>query len=209
MSCSEYHWSIKQGWMVESYVSSSVLPVFLPDCGHGDTKTRYGSRSLQLHFISHLVMDHLYWVNLGTPLWCFLMVGGTGICFRLESSALTSVPHLACCCVVGQRECLSGTWRPRHWKSHFRWEMFVCVCMHVGHGIEVWLCVKIPATAVTWGWTGYRKKSRHRKLTLEKKILPVLLLGLEPETFQSRVQHCTAELSPHPVYCFSFSCSHA
>ena len=30
------------------------------------------------------------------------------------------------------------------------------------------------ATAVTRGWNGYRNKSQHRKLTLEKKILPPL-----------------------------------
>ena len=37
----------------------------------------------------------------------------------------------------------------------------------------------LRATAMTRGWNGYRNKSQHRKLTLEKKIhLP----GLEPET---------------------------
>ena len=44
------------------------------------------------------------------------------------------------------------------------------------------------STAVTRGWNGYRNKSQHRKLTLEKKILPPLLPGLEPATFRSRVQ---------------------
>ena len=43
------------------------------------------------------------------------------------------------------------------------------------------------ATAVTRGWNGHRNKSQHRKLTLEKTILPPFLPGLEPETFQSRV----------------------
>ena len=37
----------------------------------------------------------------------------------------------------------------------------------------------LRATAVTLGWNGYRKKSQHRKLTLEKKILPQLLQGFE------------------------------
>ena len=45
----------------------------------------------------------------------------------------------------------------------------------------------LRATAVTRGWTGYGYKSRHRTLTLEKKILPPLLRGFEPTTFQSRV----------------------
>ena len=46
----------------------------------------------------------------------------------------------------------------------------------------------LRATAVTHGWNGYRNKSRHRKLTLEKFILPPLLRGLEPGTFRSRVR---------------------
>ena len=43
-------------------------------------------------------------------------------------------------------------------------------------------------TAVTRGWNGYRNQSQHKKLTLEKKILPPLLQGFEPATFQSRVR---------------------
>ena len=49
----------------------------------------------------------------------------------------------------------------------------------------------LRATAVTLGWNGYRNKSHHRKLTLEKKILPSLLQGVEPATFQSRVRKDT------------------
>jgi len=45
----------------------------------------------------------------------------------------------------------------------------------------------LRATAVTRGWNGYRNKSQHRKLTLEKKILRPLLRGFELATFQSRV----------------------
>ena len=48
----------------------------------------------------------------------------------------------------------------------------------------------LRATAVTRGWNGHRNKSQHRKLTLEKTVLPPFLLGLEPETFQSRVWRC-------------------
>ena len=33
----------------------------------------------------------------------------------------------------------------------------------------------LHATVVTQGWNGYRNKSQHRKLTLDKKILPLLL----------------------------------
>ena len=48
------------------------------------------------------------------------------------------------------------------------------------------------------GLNGYRNKSHHRKLTLEKKILPPALPGLEPETFRSRVYRSTTELSSLP-----------
>ena len=46
----------------------------------------------------------------------------------------------------------------------------------------------LHATAVTWGWNGSWSKSQHRKLTLEKKILMLLLQGFEPMTFQSQVR---------------------
>ena len=34
------------------------------------------------------------------------------------------------------------------------------------------------------GWNGYRNKSQNRKLALQKEILPPLLRGFEPATFQ-------------------------
>ena len=46
----------------------------------------------------------------------------------------------------------------------------------------------LRATSVTWGWNGYQNKSQHRKSTMEKKILPLLLQGFKPATFQSQVQ---------------------
>ena len=48
----------------------------------------------------------------------------------------------------------------------------------------------LRASAVTRGWTGYRNKSQHRKLTPEKKILPPLQQGFEltVTTFWSRVR---------------------
>ena len=42
---------------------------------------------------------------------------------------------------------------------------------------------------VTWGVEQTLNKSQHRKLTLEKKILPPLLPGFELTTFQSWVWH--------------------
>ena len=41
---------------------------------------------------------------------------------------------------------------------------------------------------VTRGWSGYRNKSQHRKLTPEKKIRLPLPQGFEPATFQLRVR---------------------
>ena len=46
----------------------------------------------------------------------------------------------------------------------------------------------LRATAVTRGWKGYKIKSQHRKLTLEKKIVRPLLQRFEPATFRSRVR---------------------
>ena len=46
----------------------------------------------------------------------------------------------------------------------------------------------LRATAVTRGWNGYQNKSQHRKLTMEKTILLLLLQGFEPATFRSRVR---------------------
>ena len=43
------------------------------------------------------------------------------------------------------------------------------------------------ATVVTRGWNRYQNENQHRKLTLEKKILRLLLLGLEPTTFPWQV----------------------
>ena len=59
----------------------------------------------------------------------------------------------------------------------------------------------LRAIAVTWGWNGYQNKSRHRKLTLEKKILPPLLQGFEPMTFQSWVQRSNHWAIPAASVC--------
>ena len=66
----------------------------------------------------------------------------------------------------------------------------VYVCLAATCHMHIWQNDRdlLRATAVTQGWNGYRNKSQHRKLTLEKKILPPLLPGLEPGTFRSRVR---------------------
>ena len=71
-------------------------------------------------------------------------------------------------------------------QSHIR---KVYACLAVTCHLHFWQNDRdlLRAIAVTLGWNGYRNKSQQRKLTLEKKILPPLLLGFEPATFQSRV----------------------
>ena len=77
----------------------------------------------------------------------------------------------------------------------------VHVCLAVSCHLHFWQndWGLLRATAVTRGWKGYRNKSQHRKLTLEKIILRQLMPGLEPATFRSRVRRSTYELSPLPA----------
>ena len=53
----------------------------------------------------------------------------------------------------------------------------------------------LHATGVTRGWNRYQNKSRHRKLTLEKKILPPLLRRFEPATFLNESGALTTDTS--------------
>ena len=62
----------------------------------------------------------------------------------------------------------------------------------------------LRATAVTQGWNGYRNKSQHRKLTLEKKIIPPLWQGFEPAAFQSRVWGSNHWAIPAPETCLAY-----
>ena len=79
-----------------------------------------------------------------------------------------------------------------HAPCHFM-QSHICkvyACLAVTCHLHFWQNDRdlLRATAVTRGWNGYRNKSQHRKLTLEKKILPPLLRGFELATFQSRVR---------------------
>ena len=76
----------------------------------------------------------------------------------------------------------------------------VYACLAVTCHLHFWQNGRdlLRATTVTRGWNGYRNKSQHRKLTLEKKILPPLLQGLEPATFQSRVRRSNHWVIPLP-----------
>ena len=97
-------------------------------------------------------------------------------------------------------------------QSHIR-KMYVCLA--VTCHLHFWQNDRglLRATAVTRGWNGYRNRSQHRKLTLEKKILPPLQQGFEPATFRSRVRRSNhwAILAPqihnniiHDVYVYVY-----
>ena len=62
------------------------------------------------------------------------------------------------------------------------------------------------ATAVTRGWNGYRNKSQHRGLTLEKNILPAAPAMARTRDFSIRVWRSTTELFLLPM-CTSSSAS--
>ena len=57
----------------------------------------------------------------------------------------------------------------------------------------------LRATTVTLWWNGYRNKSQHRKLTLEKKIFPPLLRRLEPATLRSWIRRPNHWANPAPL----------
>ena len=96
------------------------------------------------------------------------------------------VPHETAA-ISAQFLCTLYNHAPCHFtQSHIR---KVYACLAVTCHLHFWQNDRdlVRATAVTRGWNGYRNKSQHRKSTLEK-ILPPLLQGFEPATFQSRVR---------------------
>ena len=74
---------------------------------------------------------------------------------------------------------------PCHFMQSHICKVYACLAVtcHLRFWQDDWGLLR--ATAVTRGWNGYRNKSRHRKLTLEKKILPPLQQGFKPATFRS------------------------
>ena len=84
----------------------------------------------------------------------------------------------------------------------------VYACLAVTCHLRFWQNDRglLRATAVTRRWNGYRNKSQHRKLTLEKKILPPLQQGFEPTTFRSWVRRSNHWAIPAPRgYCYQVS----
>ena len=82
-------------------------------------------------------------------------------------------------------------------RSHILW---MHVCLAVTCHLHFWQNDQdlLHSTAVSWGWNSYWNEIQHRKLTLEKKILLLLLLGLEPETFWLWVHHSIHWAIPAP-----------
>ena len=91
-------------------------------------------------------------------------------------------------------------------QSHIR---KVYACLAVTCHLRFWQNDRglLRATAVTRGWNGYQNKSQHRRLTLEKKILPPLQQGFEPMTFRTRVRCSNHWAIPAPnFYIFHVVC---
>ena len=98
-------------------------------------------------------------------------------------------PKWCAYCVSVQVLCTPYNHAPCHFMQSHTCKVYACLAvtchLHFWQNDRDLLC----ATAVTLGWNGYRNKSQHRKLTLEKKILLPLLQGFEPTTFQPQAQH--------------------
>ena len=103
--------------------------------------------------------------------------------------------------VSAQVLCTPYNHAPCHFmQSHIR---KVYACLAVTCHLHFWQNDRdlLRATAVTWGWNGYRNKSQHRKSTLDKKILPPLQQGFEPAAFQSRVRRSIHWAIPVFLFC--------
>ena len=127
------------------------------------------------------------------PKWCTYSAGmarATWNCSRLGASSVYTIQPAPCHIM----------------QSHIR---KVYVCLAATCHLHFWQNDRdlLRATAVTRGWNGYRNTSQHRKSTLEKKILPPLLQGFEPATFQSRVRRSNHWAIPVP-WCAHKLCMH-
>ena len=91
----------------------------------------------------------------------------------------------------------------RHFMQNHIRKVYVCLAV-ICH-LRFWQNDQglLGATAVTRWWNRYRNKSQHRKLSLEKKILPPLQRGFEPMTFRSRVQCSNHWAIPAPQLDFN------
>ena len=116
------------------------------------------------------------------------MAGATWTCSRLNASSVYTIQP----CTMSH-----------HAKPHIG---KVYACLAVTCHLHFWWCGQdlLRATALTRGWNGYRNKSQPQKVDPgQKKILPLLLQGYEPATFQSRVRRSNHWAIPASDYEFS------
>ena len=88
----------------------------------------------------------------------------------------------------------------------------VYVCLAVTCHLHLWQndWDLLRATAVARGRNRYQKRSQHRQLTLENKILMPLQWWHIPPTFQSQVQHSNHWVSPLLIMnCYYWSIIHS
>jgi len=121
-------------------------------------------------------------------LFCFCLF----VCFNIHRSGVLTalawlVPHETAA-VSAQVLCTPYNRAPCHFTQNRIRKVYACLA--VTCHLHFWQNDRdiLRATAVTRVCNGYRNKSQHRKLTKENKILPPLLQGFEPATFQSRVR---------------------
>ena len=91
-----------------------------------------------------------------------------------------------------------------HEPCHFMWShihnvhAYLAVTCHLHFWQNHWGL--LHATVVTRGLNGYWNRSQHRKLTMEKKTLQLLLQGFEPMTIWSQVQCSNHWAIPAPQH---------
>ena len=120
-----------------------------------------------------------------TALFGCYMAGATWNCSRFGAHSLYAIQpctslqcHFIRSHIRRVHECLSANCHLRLWQNDLD---------------------RLPATAVTRGWNGYRFKSQHGKLTLEEKqIIRPLLPDSNPGPFDPESGGLTAELFPLP-----------
>ena len=78
--------------------------------------------------------------------------------------------------------CTPYNYAPCHFMQSYIRKMHACLA--VTCHLQFWQIDQdlLRAVAITRAWNGYGSKRQHRKLTLEKKILPPLLQGFRPTT---------------------------
>ena len=154
------------------------------------TMTTIMQSSLRLHS-SHVwlsVASHIaFWIftEVVTTLFGCYMAGTTWNCCRLGASSVYNIqPYTSLQCPSSEATCMG------------------CACgLSVTCHLYVWQngFDLLRATSLTRGRNGYRNKSQHRKLTVEKKIIPPLQQGFEPATFRTQVRRSDHWAIPAPV----------